>query len=84
MNPPMETGVLDWFHEGAARIRKASQGIADRVPVYAQMSHHSARLAGESTIDFFTDAETFLRCELAADVFYKIDAPTIHYDVYNI
>ena len=84
MNPTTEADVFSWFCEGVARMRKGSQGLADRVPVYAQMSHHSARLAGESSIDFFTDAETFLRCELAADVFYEIDAPTIHYDVYNI
>jgi uroporphyrinogen-III decarboxylase len=76
--------LLDWFREGAARIKKGSGGIADRIPVYAQMSHHSAKLAGESTTEFFTNAEVFLRCELAADVFYEIDAPTIHYDVYNI
>lgn len=84
MNCKAEAGLMDWFREGVSRRKKGSQGIADRVPVYAQISHHSARLVGESTIDFFTNAETFLRCELAADVFYQIDGPTIHYDVYNI
>ena len=84
VNCKAEAGLLAWFREGVARTKKGSQGIADRVPVYAQISHHSARLVGESTIDFFTDAETFLRCELAADAFYEIDGPTIHYDVYNI
>ena len=76
--------ILRRLREGALRMKKGYQGVADRVPVYAQISHHSARLAGESTTDFFTDAETFLRCEIAADIFYEIDAPTIHYDVYNI
>ena len=52
--------------------------------MYAQMSHHSTRLVGTSTSEFFTDAETFLRCELTADAFYQLDGPTIHYDVYNI
>jgi uroporphyrinogen-III decarboxylase len=66
------------------RIEEGSAGVADRVPVYAQVSHHSARLAGKSTLQFFTDAKTFLECELAADQLYGIDAPTIHYDVYNI
>jgi len=66
------------------RIKEGTAGVADRVPVYAQVSHHSARLAGQSTLRFFTDAKTFLECELAADQFYGIDAPTIHYDVYNI
>jgi uroporphyrinogen-III decarboxylase len=76
--------VSERLQEGIARMKKASTGIPDRVPVYAQMSHHSARLAGESTYRFFTNAYTFLNCELAADEFYGLDAPTIHYDFYNI
>jgi uroporphyrinogen-III decarboxylase len=72
------------LQEGRLRIKEGTAGVADRVPVYAQISHHSARLAGKSTLQFFTDAETFLKCQLAADQFYGIDAPTIHYDVYNI
>jgi len=72
------------LREGSARARHGLQGLADRVPVYAQMSHHSARLVGESTRGFFSDARTFLRSELAADLFYGMDGPTIHYDVYNI
>jgi uroporphyrinogen-III decarboxylase len=69
---------------GMERIKKAGEGKPDRVPVYAQMSHHSARIAGEKTYNFFTDADIFLRCELQADEFYGFDAPTIHYDCYNI
>lgn len=67
-----------------ACLKQGATGVAERVPVYAQISVHSAKLAGESTLRFFSDAETFLRCELAADERYQIDAPTIHYDVYNI
>ena len=37
------------FREGLARMKKAETGVPDRVPVYAQMSHHNAALAGEST-----------------------------------
>jgi uroporphyrinogen-III decarboxylase len=48
------------------------------------MAHHSAGLAGETTYDFFTNAEVFLRSELFADEFYGFDAPTISYDCYNI
>ena len=72
------------MREGMARLKQAAAGKADCVPVYAQMSHHAARLAGESTHRFFTDAETFLHCELHAGDFYHFDAPTIHYDCYNI
>ncbi len=76
--------VTDRMREGLLRMEQASRGKPDRVPVYAQMSHHSARLAGETTYRFFTDAEVFVECELAADEIYAFDAPTIHYDCYNI
>jgi uroporphyrinogen-III decarboxylase len=54
------------------------------VPVSAQISSHAACLFGVSTIRFFREAATFLRCELAADLLYELDGLTIHYDVYNI
>ena len=76
--------ALKWFQEGARRMKDGAVGIADRVPVYAQISHHSARLLGVSSVEFFSDAAAFLRCEIAADLFYEIDAPTIHFDIYNI
>ena len=69
------------------RIKRMNEGIAgvpDCVPVSAQICHHSAKLAGESTYDFFTDAETFLRSQIYADEFYSFDGLTIHYDTYNI
>ena len=72
------------LREGMERMTKAAGGMPDRVPVYAQMSHHSAKLAGESTFKFFTNAETFLKCQLHADELYHLDSPTIHYDCYNI
>ena len=85
MNRPLtEPPLLERLREGAARTKQGAQRVADRVPVYAQISHHSARLLGESSIDFFRDAETFLRCEFAADALCEIDGPTLHYDVYNI
>jgi hypothetical protein len=76
--------IAEKFREGLARMKKAQTGVPDRVPVYAQMAHHSAGLAGETTYDFFTNAEIFLRCELFAGEFYGFDAPTISYDCYNI
>ena len=76
--------VTERMKQGMERMRRATTGKPDRVPVYAQLSHHSARLADMSTRSFFTDAETFLRCELEADEFYELDSPTLHYDCYNI
>ncbi len=76
--------VTPRLREGLERMKAAAQGRTDRIPVYAQMSHHSARLKGESTYRFYTDPEVFLDCELYADELYDFDAPTIHYDCYNI
>lgn len=72
------------MREGLERMKAASKGMPDRVPVYAQMSHHAARLVGESTYRFYTDPQVFLDCELYGDELYGFDAPTIHYDCYNI
>jgi len=76
--------VSQRMREGMQRLRRAAAGKADCVPVVAQISHHAARLLGESTRKFYTDAETFVRCELHADELYEIDAPGMHYDHYNI
>ncbi len=80
----MDQDGLTALRSGVARAGAGARGLADCVPVYAQISSHAARLLGESTVTFFRDARTFLTCELAADLFYGIDGPTIHYDVYNI
>ena len=69
---------------GIERMKKAVDGVPDCVPVSAQICHHSAKLAGESTYDFFTNAEIFLRSQIYADEFYSFDGLTIHYDTYNI
>jgi uroporphyrinogen-III decarboxylase len=72
------------MREGLERMKAAARGTTDRIPVYAQMSHHAARLMGETTYRFYTDPQVFLNCELYGDELYGFDAPTIHYDCYNI
>ena len=67
-----------------ARLKQAMGGRADCVPVTAQISHHAARLAGESTREFYTDAATFLASQLHATERYQLDSLTTHYDFYNI
>ncbi|MCK4924945.1 MAG: hypothetical protein KAS61_08225 [Spirochaetes bacterium] len=76
--------VTTRMREGLKRMEAAARGTADRIPVYAQMSHHAARLMGETTYRFYTDPQVFLNCELYGDELYGFDAPTIHYDCYNI
>ncbi len=78
------TGLSSGLITGIERMKKGLAGIPDCVPVSAQICHHSAKLAGESTYDFFTNAEVFLRSQIYADEFYGFDGLTIHYDTYNI
>ena len=66
------------------RLAAAAVGKADCVPVTAQVRHHAARLAGKSTQDFYTDAATFLDCQIHATELYQLDSLTTHYDFYNI
>ena len=72
------------MREAMERLKQAAIGKADCVAVTAQISHHAARLTGESTRKFYTDAETFLACQLHADELYQLDTVTTHYDLYNI
>jgi uroporphyrinogen-III decarboxylase len=72
------------MRQGIERVNSAMKGIPDRVPVYAQLSHHAARIADNSVFDFYTDPQVFIDSELIADEFYGFDLPTFHYDVYNI
>lgn len=76
--------VSSQMRERMARLKQGTAGKADCVPVTAQISHHAARLAGEATRKFYTDAETFLKCQLHASELYQLDSPAAHYDFYNI
>ena len=50
----------------------------------AQSNDHSARLAGVSTKQFFTDAHTFARVQLLVTEYYQFDVLSNFWDVYNI
>ena len=56
----------------------------NHVTIGAQSNDHSARLAGISPKRFFTDALTFARVQLLVSEYYRLDAPTTFWDVYNI
>ncbi len=72
------------MRERMARLKQGIAGKADCVPACAQISHHAARLAAETTRDFYTDAEVFLACQLHAAELYELDSVPTHYDLYNI
>ncbi len=76
--------VSSQMRDRMARLKLGLAGKADCVPVSAQISHHAARLAEETSRDFYTDAEVFLACQLHAAELYELDAVPTHYDLYNI
>lgn len=70
--------------QGLARIGAAYAGKADRVPVIAQIGAHTLRLAGQSVEEFFGDPDRFVKTHLAVTDYYRLDAPSFYYDLYNI
>ena len=57
---------------------------ASHIAIGAQSNDHSAYLAGISTKQFFTDAQTFARVQLLATEYYRLDTLSNFWDVYNI
>lgn len=55
-----------------------------QVAIGAQSNDHSAYLAGVSPQRFFTDALTFTRVQLLVSEYYRFDALSNFWDVYNI
>jgi len=55
-----------------------------RIMIGAQSNDHSAYLAGVSSKRFFTDAKTFARVQLLVTEYYRLDAVSNFWDVYNI
>lgn len=54
------------------------------VVIGAQSNDHSAHLAGVSSKQFFTDADTFVRVQLLVTEYYRLNAISNFWDVYNI
>ncbi|MEJ2166585.1 MAG: hypothetical protein P8X90_13715 [Desulfobacterales bacterium] len=54
------------------------------VVIGAQSNDHSAHLAGVSTKQFFTDADTFARVQLLVTEYYRLDVLSNFGDVYII
>ena len=61
-----------------------SSNLNSHVLIGAQSNDHSARLAGISSLRFFTDATTFARAQLLVSEYYRLDIPITFWDVYNI
>jgi uroporphyrinogen-III decarboxylase len=72
------------FQVGAKRIDDAMLGIADRVPVYAQMHEFAMHEVGISANKFYTSPEILTPAILEVAERYGFDAGFVDYDVYNI
>jgi len=60
------------------------EGIAERIPVYAQLHDFARKECGAGTKAFYTDPELLVVNTLKTLNRWHIDYPTVDYDVYNI
>ena len=58
--------------------------MGTHVPIGAQSNDHSASLAGVASRLFFTDAATFAQVQVLVTEYYRFDALSNFWDVYNI
>ena len=72
------------FQEGADRMGRAMTGLADRVPVFAQMHEFAAEYLGLPRREFFTRPDLLVPALLQTQREFGIDVPSITFDVYNI
>ncbi len=72
------------FQEGAARLRRAMEGVPDRVPVYAQMHEFVMKELGVDGKRFYTTPEILVSGTLEISERYGLDIAFLDYDVYNI
>jgi uroporphyrinogen-III decarboxylase len=72
------------FQHGAQRLAQAMAGVADRVPVYAQMHEFALAELGIPPAEFYTRADLLVPASLEIQQRYGIDVAFIDYDVYNI
>jgi uroporphyrinogen-III decarboxylase len=72
------------FREGAARLGRAMTGLADRVPVFAQMHEFAAEYLGIPRREFFTRPDLSVPALLQTQRDFGIDVASVTFDVYNI
>ena len=72
------------FQEGSARLRRAMNGLADRVPVFGQLHEFAAEHLGIPRREFFTRPDLSVPALLQTQKDFDIDVASITFDVYNI
>jgi len=82
----MDIKPLDFsnFQEGAARLSRAMTGMADRVPVFAQLHEFAAEHFGIPRREFFTRPDLSVPALLQVQRDFGIDVASVTFDVYNI
>ena len=72
------------FQVGANRMGLAMTGVADRVPVFAQMHEFTAERLGIPRREFFTRPDLLVPALLQTQLDFEVDVPSVTFDVYNI
>jgi len=73
------------MQKGIARIGTASKGMADRVPLLAQMNEGARKFSGYNAKEYYHNAGIFFENQLMVSDYFELDFPgTEYYDLYNI
>ena len=72
------------FQKGAVRLRRAMTGLADRVPVFAQLHEFAAEYLDIPRREFFTRPDLSVPALLQTQQDFGIDVASVTFDVYNI
>jgi len=72
------------FQEGSARLRRAMNGLVDRVPVFGQVHEFAAEYLGIPRREFFTRPDLSVPALLQTQRDFGIDVASVTYDVYNV
>lgn len=73
-----------FFKETADLLKRAMDGTAERVPVYAQIHELAMAESGLPGKSFYRNAENLIHGILKTTKNYGLDAPCVDFDVYNI
>ena len=65
-------------------MERAMTGVADRIPVFAQMHEFAAEHLGIPRREFFTRPDLLVPALLQTQLEFGIDVPSVTFDVYNI
>lgn len=73
-----------FFKKSYKLLEESMNGISNRVPVYAQIHEFAMKEMGLTPDNFYNNPKNLILALLETHKKYRLDAPCVDYDVYNI